>query len=72
MKIQNIVAKKTYQKDGQEKVVWLTCGTLRTNDSGKQFVELNHLPNMSFYVFDQKPKVDAPADNTPEMIKWED
>jgi hypothetical protein len=72
MKIQNIVSRKTYIKDGQEKATWPICGTLRTNDAGKSFIELNMFPGQTFYVFDQKPRNEAPAGNTPEDIKWED
>lgn len=48
---------KTYQKkDGSERKSWLKCGTMRTNDEGKSFIELNHLPEVTFFVFEQKPK----------------
>ena len=33
MEFMNIVSKKTYEKDGQEKAIWLQCGTLRKNIS---------------------------------------
>ena len=56
MDYKDICTKKTYDKNGETKVVWLKCGTLRTNDEGKQFIELNHLPNVSFFVFEKKQK----------------
>ena len=56
MKYQDIVAKRTYTVNGEEKVKWLNVGTLRTTDDGKQFVEINLLPDTSLYVFDQKPR----------------
>lgn len=59
MKYYDICTKRTYQKDGQEKAVWLKCGTLREID-GKKFIELNHLPNTAFYVFEQKKKEEVP------------
>ena len=51
MKFEDICTRKTYQKDEKEKVVWLKCGTMRTSDEGKRFIELNHLPGITFYVF---------------------
>lgn len=58
MQYEDICTKKTYIKDGQEKVIWLKCGTLRTNNDGNKFIELNHLPNITFYVFAQKDRND--------------
>lgn len=56
MKFENICTKKEYESNGEKKVTWLRCGTLRTNDEGKKFIELNHLPGVTFYVFEPKPK----------------
>lgn len=56
MIFKDICTRKTYQKDGNEKVVWLKCGTMRVNEDGKAFIELNHLPGITFYIFDQKKK----------------
>lgn len=58
MTFKNIVTKKTYQKDGQEKTVWLKVGTIRTTDDGKEFLELNMYPNTPFYVFENEKKDD--------------
>ena len=62
MKYEDIVTKRTYEADGKEKTIWLKCGTLRTTNEGKQFIEFNHLPNITFYVFEQKPKQSLPPD----------
>lgn len=56
----DICTKRTYQKDGVDKVIWLKCGTLRVTDTGKEFIELNHLPDVSFYVFPKKETTDKP------------
>ena len=61
MKLYSICTKKTYTKDGQEKNIWLTAGTMRETDDGKRFIQLNHLPDVSFYVFEPKEKDAAPA-----------
>jgi hypothetical protein len=50
---QNICTKKTYTKDGAEKVSWLNVGKL-AEYKGKKFIELNMFPNQTFYVFDEK------------------
>ncbi len=54
MKYQDLVVKKTWE--GQDKPKWLNVGTLRTTDDGKQFIEINVLPQTTIYVFDQKDK----------------
>jgi hypothetical protein len=51
MVFKNIVTKRTYVKDGEEKTTWLQVGTLKELDDGKQFIELNIFPETSFYVF---------------------
>ena len=61
---EDICTKRVYQKDGVEKVTWLKCGTLRTNDAGKRFIELNHLPDVSFYVFPKKDKENKPEQSS--------
>lgn len=49
----DIVTKKSYTKDGEEKVFWSKVGTLKEFD-GKQYVELFMFPETSFYVFDRQ------------------
>ncbi len=68
MKILDICSKKTYKKDGQEKSICLKCGSLRITDEGKQFIELNHLPGVSFYCFEQKAKDVNPKSS--DQIAW--
>ena len=59
MKYEDICTKRTFEKNGETKTIWLKCGTLRTTDDGKKFIEMNHQPDTSFFVFEQKPKEDA-------------
>lgn len=56
MIIENICTKQTYMQGEEEKTKWLICGTLRTMDNGNKFIQLNHLPDVSFYVFKPKPR----------------
>jgi len=55
----DICTKNTYHKDGKEQVRWLKCGTLKLLDDGKKFIELNHLPGVTFYCFPNKPKEES-------------
>ena len=58
MKYKNIVNKKTYTKDGEEKTLWQKVGTLKETDDGKQFVEIFALGD--FYVFEDEKKDEKP------------
>lgn len=52
----NICSKREYEVNGVKKTVWLQVGTLRVNDSGKEFIELNLFPNTPLYVFPKKER----------------
>lgn len=56
MKFKDIVTKRTYQSNGEEKAKWFNVGTLKETDDGKMFIDLNMFPNTDFYVFDQKER----------------
>ena len=57
MVYKNLCTKKVYtDKEGNEKAKWLPFGTLKILDSGKMFIEANHMPNETVYVFDQDKK----------------
>lgn len=57
MTFKNICAKKVFKtKEGEERVKWLNVGTLKETEEGKQFIELNILPNVPLYVFERKEK----------------
>ena len=56
MKFQDLCVKKTWTQNGEEKTKWLNVGSLATTNDGKQFVQINVLPNTAIYVFDQKEK----------------
>jgi len=53
---EDICTKKEYEVKGEKKTTWLKCGTLRTTDDGKRFIEINLLPSIPFYVFEKKQK----------------
>lgn len=56
MEFFNICTCRSYEKNGETKKVWLNCGTIRKKDDGKMFIELNHQPGTTFFVFEQKKK----------------
>ena len=64
MQFLNICTKKTYEQNGETKTVWLNCGTLRINNNGKRFIEMNHLPNTTFFVFEPKKQEQESVDLT--------
>lgn len=64
MKFYDICTKRTYEKNGVEKKVWLKVGTYKETEDGKKFIELNMLPTTAFYVFEQTKK--DPVKETPE------
>lgn len=62
---ENICVKKEYTtKSGENKVRWLPVGTLKINDDGKKFIDLNMFPGTSFYVFPQEKKEDQKESNS--------
>lgn len=63
MTFKDIVTKKTYAKNGQEKALWNNVGTLKIMDDGKMFIDLAMFPNTAFYVFDRKPKETTPTND---------
>jgi hypothetical protein len=73
MDFKNICTCNTYtDKSGNQKKRWLTCGTLKTLDDGRQFIELNHLPNVAFFVFEKKEKVESAKPETVDGEKWDE
>jgi len=71
MKYLDIVKKKTFTQNGEEKTKWLKpAGTLKIHDNGKMFVEMNN--GDEFYVFDQKDRTEKPAVAQEEVINVDD
>jgi hypothetical protein len=72
MKRYNILTKRTYEKDGQEKAQWLRVGTLTqfqaTEQKDESFImELNLFPHTRFFVLEQKKKEDKPGEEKSEV-----
>ena len=62
MRYYDICTRKEYKQGEETKVQWLKCGTMRETDAGKKFIELNHMPDTTLFVFEPKPK-EQPADS---------
>lgn len=60
MKYKDILTKRTYKVNGEDKTVWLNVGTARITDDGKEYLELNMFPNTPFYVFEKQAKEQTP------------
>ena len=56
MIFEDVCTRREYEVNGIKKTVWLKCGTLRTNDAGKRYIELNQNPHVTLYVFTKKEK----------------
>ena len=72
MKYEDICTKKEFQSKGETKVKWLKCGTLKTTDDGKRFLELNIFPNTPFYIFEQKQKQEFESIESQEKDIWDE
>ena len=71
MKRYNIVTRKTYEKNGEEKTQWLRVGTLAqfppTAEKEESFImELNMFPHTKFFIFEQKKKEEKSEVETDE------
>lgn len=55
----DICTKKTYEKNGEQKTIWLKVGVLKITPEGKKFIDLAMFPDTNFYVFEQKKKEDT-------------
>jgi len=56
MDYKDICTKREYEQNGETKTKWFKCGTLKTTDEGKMFIDLFMMPDTSFFVFASKPK----------------
>jgi hypothetical protein len=61
MIFEDVCTRREYEVNGIKKTVWLKCGTLRTNDAGKRYIELNQNPYVTLYVFPKKENTEQPV-----------
>lgn len=72
MKRFNILTRRTYEKDGQEKTQWLRVGRLaqfpKTEEKEESFImELNMFPHTKFFVFEDTKKDEKAAEEKTEV-----
>ncbi len=73
----NIVVPKKYEKDGEEKTAWQNVGKLvRFPASGEKsegyIMELNMFPNVTFKIFEEKPREERPAAKSAAETAWDE
>lgn len=68
MKRFNVCTKTQYELNGEEKVYWNRCGSLRMTDEGKLYMQLFQTPDVVYYLFEdkaQEEKKDVVSDSSP-------
>jgi len=58
--MKDICIREEYESNGESKVSWNKIGVLIDAKNGKQYIKLNHIPNVLCSVFDQRKKEDKP------------
>jgi len=54
MQLFNVVSKKEYSdKEGNKKVKFFNVGIMKITDAGKRYLQLFHLPQTEFYIFER-------------------
>ena len=70
MKIKKVTTKKGYVgKDGSQKAQWLDVGVIKVLDDGREYLTMNHQPDVTYYIFEQENK--APKVNNGEATQDE-
>ena len=57
MQLFNVCSKKVYEQNGEKKVKFYQVGMMKITDAGKQYLQLYHLPQTEFYVFENGASV---------------
>ena len=64
MQLFNVCAKKVYDKDGEKKIKWYKVGLLKITDAGKKYLQLFHLPQTEYFLFENtEPTPDMRLEN---------
>ena len=57
MQLFNVCSKKVYEQNGEKKVKFYQVGMMKITDAGKRYLQLYHLPQTEFYVFENGASV---------------
>ena len=60
-----VKSKKTYEKNGEQRTLWLNVGTIIKFDNGSMLLELNMFPDKQFAVFEVNEEPASPKDEVP-------
>ena len=63
MQLFDVCAKREFTKDGEKKIKWYKVGTIKSADSGKQYLRLFLMPQTEFFVFERD--LTSPPENLP-------
>ena len=56
MQLFNVCARKIYDKNGEKKVKWYKVGLLKISDTGKRYLQMFHLPQTEYFLFENEEK----------------
>jgi hypothetical protein len=53
MQLLNVCSRKIYDKNGEKKIKWYKVGLLKITDTGKKYMQLFHLPDTEYFIFER-------------------
>ena len=56
MQLFNVCARKIYDKNGEKKIKWYKVGLLKISDTGKRYLQMFHLPQVEYFLFENEEK----------------
>lgn len=62
---QNVFTKVSFFEDGKYKHKWYRVGCLKTSNGGKTYLNLFHLPDVIFYVMEEKKPEEVNVEDLP-------
>ena len=63
MKFFSVLTKKEYQDEsGQSNVQWFKAGFLKVTEGGGQYLQLYHLPDVTYYLVSQDDRQETVID----------
>lgn len=57
MKILDVLSRRIYEKDGEQKAVSFRAGAIKVTDRGNMYLRLFHIPDVDFYIRERLPSI---------------
>ncbi len=57
MKILDVLSRRIYEKDGEQKAVFFRAGAIKVTDRGNMYLRLFHIPDVDFYIRERLPSI---------------